>query len=710
MNPGVGMEVCLGSNERCFVSAPFYRSRWFWPCLIATLLFSIVWLWARAYQSHYISALRMLGDTISHAYWGHPREGRGDEWATYLPMLKQAYWEHFPYISTLPPYHERLEWFISIPHKDLSLFFLPNQLAYWIVPGGVALSFQGLYYNLLLIYSLAWFLRNLGVRTGLAIAAAGLLLFSQLYQLWWTSNFPALGAVFLPFAIMTSSIRMWVRIPFLAWSVAHVLLGQMYPPFYLVSAIALVPLIFAIRPDLFRWRYLALAGMAAASGLAVYLYLKWDFFIAVSHTTYPGHRVSTGGGGTFSMLLSALLPAYPTVATLSTGDPIYELSAASTVMSLLMFAALPTAKWNALQVRMGVVTLLVGLVMSVFMLAGFPVKLAMITGFSLIPTNRMQLGLSILIFVFSTVTVSYQWSRLRIRYILVALLAYACVLYFAHQPDYVLRELGGVKLFAGVALGVAILGACLSLVLPKYRGSSVIATVMLGSFFTLSVVTFGSFNPVMRASDIMRPVDTAFVRGWKQLYVLNGQQSFGIGSYGHVLRGENLPALEAIHMANVTPSVYAKLFPDLTKQEIEKTFNKFVGIAFSNIKSPDLRGVTVFLPIERYAMNFSATPQAIGEAGADVLAGPIKYNITSSGHGRFDVWWSGTLISGVAAQKRLLVSAPCAIFSSWLTREPSAYVGSDVSPLPVVEGHLGISASAEADAIACAKKIVAFVK
>ncbi|MFS6706506.1 hypothetical protein WHK35_14410, partial [Staphylococcus aureus] len=138
-------------------------------------------LWARAYQSHYVSALRMLGDTVTHAYWGHPREGRGDEWATYLPMLKQAYWEHFPYISTLSPYHERLEWFISIPHKDFSLLFLPNQIAYWIVPGGVALSFQGLYYNLLLIYSLVWFLRNLGVRTGLAIAAAGLLLFSQLY-------------------------------------------------------------------------------------------------------------------------------------------------------------------------------------------------------------------------------------------------------------------------------------------------------------------------------------------------------------------------------------------------------------------------------------------------------------------------------------------------------------------------------------------------
>lgn len=240
--------------------------------------------------------------------------------------------------------------------------------------------------------------------------------------------------------------------------------------------------------------------------------------------------------------------------------------------------------------------------------------------------------------------------------------------------------------------------------------SSDLAAITLLSFLVLSIFTFGSFNPVMRASDIMRPVDTAFIRGWKQLYVLNGRHPFGIGSYGHVLRGENLPALEAIHMANVAPAVYANLFRDLTKEEVASSFNKFVGIAFSNIKNPDLKGVTIFLPIEKYAMDFSARYQNGQKLGANVLSGPPKYQITSSDEGYFDIWWNDTLIPGVASQKRLVVLAPCMTSSSWVTREPSAYIGSDVSLLPVVDGHIKIIASTEAGAISCARGITAFAK
>lgn len=688
---------------------PFRRSAWFWPCVVATLIVSFVWLWARAYQSHYISALRMLGDAVSQTYWGHPREGRGDEWATYLPMLKQAFGEHFPDISSLPPYHEKLEWFISIPHKDLSLLFLPNQLAYWVVPGGVALSFQGLYYNLLLVFSLSWLLRNIGVRTDLAIAAALLLLFSQFYQLWWTSNFPALAAVFLPFAVLTSELRPWLRIPLLSWSVAHVLLGQMYPPFYLAAAIALGPLIFVARPDLLRWRYLVAAGVATMLGLGAYLYLKWDFFTAVSHTTYPGRRVSVGGGGTLSMLLAAILPAFPETSAVPKGGQIfYELSAAPTAMGLLMLAALPNAKWDGFQVRITAVTILVAVVMMIFMLVGFPAKIALLTGFSMIPTNRMEFGLSILVLAFSAITVSHQWDRLRIRHLILVLLLYACLLqFFVQQPAVVLAELDGIRFFPVVALAVAIAGACLSFILNRWRGSAVAATVVLTGFLALSTVTFGSFNPVMRASDILRPVDTTFIRGWKQLYALNGNQPFGMGNYGHVLRGENLPALEAIHMANVAPSTYSRVFPELSAQEVESTFNKFVGVGFTNAAHPDLSGMTILLPLQTHAVDLSSAGQAkTGDANA--LSGPVQFQITDIEGGRFDVWWSGVLASDIPEASRLVVSAPCEVHSSWVTRQPSAFVGPSAPRLLVVEGHMQVRAAEKAEVTACARNISVF--
>src|SRR3546814_2426263 len=85
-------------------------------------------------------------------------------------MLKQAQREGFPARSSLEPYRERLDWFITLPHADASLVLLPNQLAWWVVPPGVALSFQGLYYNLLLLLSVFWLLRNLKVGIGLAVA------------------------------------------------------------------------------------------------------------------------------------------------------------------------------------------------------------------------------------------------------------------------------------------------------------------------------------------------------------------------------------------------------------------------------------------------------------------------------------------------------------------------------------------------------------
>ena len=653
----------------------------------------------------------MLGDTSTHAYWGHPREGRGDEWATYLPMLKQAFGENFPHISSLPPYFERLEWFISIPHKDLSLIFLPNQLAYWIVPGGVALSFQGLYYNLLLVFSLAWLLRNLGVRTGLSIAGALLLLSSQFYQLWWTSNFPALGAMFLPFAILTSDLKLGWRVPLLAWSVAHVVLGQMYPPFYLAVGVALLPLLCVIRPDLLRWKYLGLFGMAALAGLGVYLSLKWDFFTAVSHTTYPGHRISLGGGATLSVLIAAILPTYPEVAAISGGgEAIYELSAASTGLGLLMMSALPTVKWDGFQVRLTIVTVLVATIMLVFMVAGFPKALAVLTGFSMIPTNRMQFGLCVLVFVFSAVTVSYQWERLRTRYIVLVLFAYACVLHFVvRQPDVILAELPGVRFFPATIVSIAIVGVCLSLTLPRYPRAAVAAVLMLGGFFALSVVTFGSFNPVMRASDILRPAETPFVQGWKQLYALNGYRPFGIGNYGHVLRGENLPALEAIHLANVDPAIYAKVFPELTHQEVEDAFNKFVGIGFSNAPRPDLSGVTIQLPIELHAPNFSDGDQP--QAGApNALSGPVQFRVDNANNGEFDIWWSGVLKAGAPASKRLKVSGPCDARSLWLTRQPSAFMGAEGARLLIAQGHLVVHAASETDAMSCAHDVALSVE
>src|SRR3546814_15433132 len=86
--------------------------------LIASLLlalFAFAWLWLQAYQSHYVSGLRVLGDQDTVALVGQSTDGRGDEWSTYLPLLNQYLRERFPARSRLPPYRDLLHLLFPLP-------------------------------------------------------------------------------------------------------------------------------------------------------------------------------------------------------------------------------------------------------------------------------------------------------------------------------------------------------------------------------------------------------------------------------------------------------------------------------------------------------------------------------------------------------------------------------------------------------------------
>src|SRR5690606_6825808 len=343
--------------------------------ILAWLLLVLVaagWLRLQAYQSHYESGLRALGDRQTEALLGEPKSGRGDEWSTYLPMLKQAQREGFPARSSLEPYRERFDWFITLPHAGASLVLLPNQVAWWIASPGVALSFQGLYYNLLLLLSVCWLMRNLRVGTGLAVATGVVLLFSHLYQAWWTSNFACLGASILPFAVLTSQLRWLYRGPLLAWSIGHMLLGQLYPPFYFALAVAVLPFVAAARPDLLQWRNLAWATASVAAGCAAALYLKLGYIEAVAGTAYPGSRFSMGGDTSASTLVSVLFPTWPAVPAPGVGLAFYELGMAASFFPLLAIAALPTVAWTREVRRVALVSVLVGAVLAFYMVSGFP--------------------------------------------------------------------------------------------------------------------------------------------------------------------------------------------------------------------------------------------------------------------------------------------------------------------------------------------------
>lgn len=679
---------------------------------LAIFLFSVMWLWLGVYQSHYESALQMLGDATRPALLGDSKEGRADEWATYLPLLKQAYNEGFPARSALEPYRESFEWFISIPHFDLSLLFLPNQAAFWLVPGATALSFQGLYYNALLIFSFCWLLTNLDVRKRFAIPAAVMLLFSQFYQAWWTSNFPVLGALLLPFAVYTSRMPGRYRFPLLVWSIAHLALGQMYPPFVIAAVFGVMPLILAIRPELLGIRKCLLDGLAAAAGLGIYLALKWDFVVAVSHTQYPAHRVSLGGGSSVSTVLSALLPTFPARVLPSIGYTVNELAMVGTIFPLLALALLQTLQWDRVTVRLTVVATVVSAIMIAFMLAPFPYWFVHITGLGMVPGRRMQLGLSLLLLIYSTYIVSKHFATARVPTLLVCVGAYVAVSIYAGVDAEVSSQFFGFSSYGKVCGMITLAGCACSVVFRRIRPAAMIIAVLLVGMSVVHIIVFGSFNPLMRAADILSPVNSQFVTDWKALYAENGYKPFGSGNYGNVLRGEGLPALEAIHMANVDPAIYRSVFPEIPADKQGSTFNNFKGLAFANSIAFDsndlnLAAPTVVLSLERHGVALRHEIMRGSAAGKNLLTDLPTTSVRARGDGIFDVRWQGVLVKPLPVETEFDLYLKCQVVDSWLTRLPGSIPGEKVSgeALQVAVGRLGIKAADEQAATACVRSM-----
>jgi len=676
---------------------------WIFYALIAALL--ITWYAFEPYPSHYLSGLRVLGDTVTQNLWGVAKEGRGDEWSTYLPMLKQSALEGFPARSSLEPYREQLNWFIALPKADLSLLFLPNYVMYWILPAGKALSFQAFFYYALLIGSVCWYLQNLRVNRALALIVAVSLTFSQLYQVWWTSNFPALAACILPFAILTSKLKPTVRTLLLFWSVGHMVFGQMYPPTYFAVAVALVPLTLVVRPDLMNWKTLGLAAFAAASALVIYLIWNADFISAVAGTSYPGRRFSAGGGSTFAAMAAAVFPTMP-VSSVPGGDATYELSMAGTLVPLMSVALLPFVKWDRPTVQVTVASGLLVLMLVIYGTVGFPPALAKWTGFFVMPGRRAHPGISLILVIWAAVIISRNWRQWKLAPIAIVLVGYACIsAVLGFRPD-------AEKEFWGVAYYPYLPLACLAVayvlvktkVLNLEMGPAVGYSVLTGMAIA-HVVVFGSFNPVMRGSDIMEPVHSQLITDWKALYEANNNRPFAVdGNFGHLLRGEGLPALEAIHLVNVDTSIYRSIFPELSDEELNLYFNRFVGIAFANVDRVDPRGATVAFALKPRSVVFNHRVVSEASQGPTLLLQPPKGTISRLSDKLYKAQWSGVLNAPFELSRVFTLALPCETSDSWITRSPIPGVdgaASDGTSLRLITGEMIVDAETEVAAAQC---------
>ena len=641
---------------------------------IATIFVAIlvIWLIFKPYQSHFLSALRVLGDTTTTNYIGIPKEGRGDEWSTYLPLLKQAALEGFPEKSEIAPYKERFNWFIAIPKADASLFFLPNHASYFVLPNGLALSFQAIYYNLLLIFSLVWLLCNFQVDKGIALFAAFLLVFSQFYQVWWTSNFPALAASILPFAILTSNLKSRWKFIASLWAVGHLLFGQIYPPFYISLFIGFTPLLIFIKPQAFNARSVFGVGVGALIALFLFFQFKHEYIQLVSHTEYPGRRFELGGGSTWQAILNLIFPTW-FIQNSGGAEPVYELSVAGTILPVILISMLPVVQWNRKTIFVTIGFLIIFAFSINYAIYAVPAWVSKYSGLSMVPGRRMHLGVSVAVFVYCAWMISENKDNFSLKRLLPVLIV--PIFAISRTPEYmeVAKEFRFSIYYYGFALFlIAMIGALSWERIGWIEGNNSKLVAFLGGMAVVHVIIFGSFNPILNANSIMRPVESQLVKDWKALYQVNDKRPFAIpGNFGHLLRGEGLPALEAIHMVNVDSSVYDSIFEEISEEQRKSLFNRFLGIAFDNIKNPDLnRGLTKVFPmhIHGVSLKHEFSLGAMKDVGS-LENISVKISETSKS-GIWDVFFTGFMRREVNLSAPLEFVLTCSVDGSWVSRFP----------------------------------------
>lgn len=671
-----------------------HRSAGVWNFLGITTVFLVliaIWLIFKPYQSHFLSGLRILGDVEATNYVGEPKEGRGDEWSTYLPLLKQAALEGFPVKSEVVPYKEKFDWFIGIPKADASLFFLPNHATYFLLPNGLALSFQAIYYNLLLIFSLVWLLRNIQVDEGIAFSAALILVFSQFYQVWWTSNFPALAASILPFAILTSNLKSRWKFVAALWAVGHLLFGQIYPPFYISLFIGFTPLLAFLKPHAFRPRGLLSVGVGALIAVFLFFQFKYDYIQLVSHTEYPGRRFELGGGSTWQALLNLIFPTW-FIQTSGGAEPVYELSVAGTILPLILISMLPVVHWSRKTI---IVTIgfMVILAFSVgYAIYAVPVWVSKYSGLSMVPGRRMHLGISVAIFTYCAWMISENKDRFSLWRLALILIVPLLLINKTVEYSEVAKEFCFSAYYYESAIFLVAMIALVGWVRPGWVKSNYCKLIVfLGGISIVHMVVFGSFNPIINANNIMRPVESQLVKDWKALYQMNGNVPFAMpGNFGHLLRGEGLPALEAIHMVNVDKSVYDSIFTEIPRDQRESLFNRFLGIAFDNIEDPDFtRGLTKFFPLHKHGVGLSHNFSLIATKDAESLRNINVHVGEAAKSGVWNVFFTGFMNRELDLSDPLEFALTCAVNDGWVSRFPISGV-KEVSGRISLRGVMGM--------------------
>lgn len=623
--------------------------------LVALVLGALVYVFLAWTPANYGEGARLLGVPGAGPVVGHAEPIRSDDWAVTIPYFQLAVANDFGPRNEASPYKEPLKAYFALPSRDWSMAFKPDLWGFLVLNPAHAYSLHYAVLSLAMLVGFAVLLRQLGCAPGYALAVSAILFSSQFVQVWWTSNAPALA--WGPWTAVLFLWRgpWWVRWPALAYVSAVWLIGELYPPLIVATALAMAVLIVAFRPDALRPFPILCAGLAVAVGSALAWVHFADLTPVMRATAYPGER-TWGGGGVPALQLAAHvfpsfvtaryepLPSWPTnaceigvvgsflplaVACFCDHGALLAVARSRPRAIAIWFAGLAVlAAWMLLPIPAGAAPLL-NLVAPGRMLWGF--GLLLLLGLA-VAVARVPWGLSAVRIVAFVAAVLAAW-------VLSKFILFRAPLAFG-RFDVVIVPLLAVLLIA--RRFVPGLG-------PRRLALLAVALTAL--------VTFGRFNPVQPAGQIFRPQRSEPVDVLRA-YARANPKGWAIATryLGGLAPGAGVPAINHV-LLQPQLAFFRQAYPDMPAPAFNATFNRYAHIKPAVRWAPALiQPDLIEVPPDPFAIPLEvqiAAPAAAGTAGAVdrvevVRLGPTRWGVSVEGWGNW---------SGVTPGQRLGVTA-----------------------------------------------------
>jgi hypothetical protein len=566
------------------------------------LLGALVYVGKAWTPSSYSLVLNMLGQGPVAPTLGTPRGVRTDEFFVQTPYFQMAVRSGLEDKETVSPYGEPLKNFMAFPTKDWSVIFKPALWGFLFLPPANAYSFYFCLLSLSCLVGWFFFLRELQVPPGIAIAGAIALLFSHFFQVWWTTNAPAFAFASWVGVAFLAPRREWLRGLAIFYALGVWGFSLLYPPFIYAIGTAMALAILALRRDAVHVRSLATAGVAAIGcGLMIYFYMH-DIIDVMRQTVYPGQRSLDGGTTPWVQVLSTIAPYLNTI----NFDPTLlapqarnecEVGALSSYLLILLlcFAAPNSIREFRISHKHAITVVGAGLaIMCAWMILPIPASVGHLLLLDKVPPNRLVVGFGLLLHLFLFYMAGHLRFAVTARRVFTFIIVTVGLMIVRkwHLPNGTLRH-SWFDLVAPVLMIVAYL-------LMRWDSRRLLApaSTLIGVAALTNMLTFGTFNPLQSAKPFFRDYTTGTIGQLREQQSKDGLIVLPRW-YGAALNGLGV---RAINDTLISPQrdFFAEQFPGMDSERINDVFNRYGHVIPEFVEAPYSSGDQIHVPIQSF--------------------------------------------------------------------------------------------------------------